>query len=126
MATQLAAQLQQLRKQNGNPLDLKAQRKAHSQSLLYEQHDAVNQDFETIYQICIEGFEELCQLDARFAAFASSIFSENSKRIDRLQYTKAENERLNETIEEFLYLIGSRLALKPALKAVEWLVRRFR
>lgn len=126
MATNLTAQLAKIRAQSTNPLDLKAQKKAHSQSLLFDSRNAAIQDFDTIHQICYEGFEELCRLDARFAQFASGIFSEESKQADRTQMTAAENHEIDTIIEQFLGLISSRLLLRPALKAVEWLVRRFR
>ena len=126
MATVLAAQLAQIRAQSTNPLNLKAQKKAHSQSLLFEPSVAATQDFDTIYQICYEGFEELCRLDSSFSGFAGNVFGEQSKQEDRTQMTAAQNERLDVAIEEFLGLVCSRLLLKPALKAVEWLVRRFR
>lgn len=126
MATVLTAQLAQIRAQSTNPLDLKAQKKAHSQSLLFEPRVAATQGFDTIYQICFESFEELCRLDSRFYGFAGNIFGEQSKQEDRTQMTAAQNQRLDLVIEEFLSLVSSRLLLKPALKAVEWLVRRFR
>ena len=126
MATVLAAQLDQIRAQSTNPLDLKAQKKAHSQSLLFEPRVAATQGFDTIYQICYEGFEELCRLDSYFYGFAENIFGEQSKQEDRTQMTAAQNQRLDLVIEKFLSLVSSRLLLKPALKAVEWLVRRFR
>ncbi|KAH0357099.1 hypothetical protein KCU81_g635, partial [Aureobasidium melanogenum] len=40
--------------------------------------------------------------------------------------TKKENEDLDQVIDSFLGLVSSRLLLRPGLKAVEWLVRRFR
>ncbi len=126
MATALASQLAQIRAGSTNPLDLKAQKKAHSHSLLFEPSVAATQDFESLYQICYEGFQELCHLDSRFAGFANSIFSEQSKYEDRTQMTATQNQRLDVVLEEFLHLVGSKLLLKPALKAVEWLVRRFR
>ena len=126
MATVLAAQLAQIRAQATNSLDLKAQKKAHSQSLLFEPRVAATQDFDTIYQICYEGFEELCCLDPCFNGFAGNIFGEQSKQEDRTQMTAAQNQQLDMVIERFLSLVSSRLLLKPALKAVEWLVRRFR
>jgi len=126
MATALAAQLAQIRAKSSNPLDLKAQKKAHSRSLIFEPQDAANQDFDTIYQLCYEGFLELCQLDPRFAPFAKSLFSEQSKQQDRTQMTEAQNKQLDVVVEDFLSLVGSRLLLKPALRTVEWLVRRFR
>ena len=126
MATALTAQLALIAARSTNPLDLKAQKKAHSQSLLFERSIAAAQDFDTIYQICIEGFQELCQIDARFSTFARSIFNEQSKQEDRATMTVQQNEELNEVLEKFLGLLGGRLFLKPALKAAEWLVRRFR
>lgn len=126
MATSLAAQLAQIRTKLSNPLDLKAQRKAHSKSLLFDPHHAANQDFETIYQLCYEGFIELCRIDPRFTVFAKTLFSEQSKREDRTLMTQSQNERLNVLLEDFMCLVGARLMLKPALQAMEWLVRRFR
>lgn len=126
MATALASQLAQIRAHTTNPLDLKAQKKAHSQSFLFEPSVAASQDFELLYQLCYEGFQELCHLDSRFACFASSIFSEQSKYEDRTQMTASQNQRLDVVLEKFLQLVGSKLQLRPAHKAVEWLVRRFR
>ena len=126
MATALAAQLAQIRARSSNSLDLRAQKKAHSQSLLFDPAVAVTQDFDTIYQICYEGFEELCHLDSRFSGFAGSIFGEQSKQEDRSQMTAAQNQQLDGVLEKILSLVGSKLLLKPAIKVVEWLVRRFR
>ena len=126
MTTALTAQLAQIRSQTTNPVDLKAQRKAHSQSLLFDSQVATSQDFDSLYQLCYEGFEELCRLDSRFPSFAGTIFSEQSKYQDRTQMTAAQNAELDIVLEDFLRLCSGRLSLKPALKAVEWVIRRFR
>ena len=126
MPTVLATQLAQIRTQSTNPLGLKTQKKAHSQSLLFGTDLAASQDFNTIYQICYEGFEDLCRLDPRYAIYAQSLFSEQSKQEDRTQMSKVQNEQLDVCLESFLALIGSNILLKPALKAIEWLIRRFR
>lgn len=126
MASSLAAQLSQIAATSTHQLDLKAQRVAHSKSLLFEQRDAVSQSFDTIYQICFEGFQELCALDSRFTRFRRTIFSEQSKTEDRLEMNAEQNKELDIVLDEFLALVGSRLLLQPAIKAVEWLVRRFR
>jgi hypothetical protein len=97
MATALQQQLAQIAKKSTDQLDLKAQRAQHSKSLLFDPRVASNQTFETIYQICAEAFQEL-----------------------------KENEHLDHIIDSFLGLVSSRLLLRPGLKAVEWLVRRFR
>ena len=126
MATALSAQLAQIAAKSSNPLDLKAQKRDHSQSLIFDEKRAAGQGFETIYQICSEGFQELCQLEPKYARFARSIFSTQSQTQDRNQMTKSENEELNGIIDSFLYLVSAKLLLKPAHLAVEWLVRRFR
>jgi len=126
MATALQQQLAAIASQSTNQLDLRAQRNQHSKSLLFEPKDAANQTFDTIYQICIEGFQDLCMLDARFMPFAKNLFSEQSKREDRTQMTAKDNEELDNVIRSFLGLISGRLLLKPGHKAIEWLVRRFR
>ena len=126
MATALATQLTQIRAQSTNALDLKKQRKLHSQSLLFNPEVAATQDFDSIYYLCFEAFEDLCHLDTRFTHFANSLFSEQSKQEDRTQMTAAQNQYLDSALENFLHLVGGKLLLRPALKAVEWLVRRYR
>lgn len=126
MASSLAAQLAQVAAKSTNQLDLKAQRISHSQSLIYDRRVATSQDFETIYAICHEGFQELCQLDPRFAPFERTIFSQQSISEDRTEMTAAQNKELNTVLEAFLALVGGRLLLSPAVRAVDWLIRRFR
>lgn len=126
MATILQQQLAAIAANSTHQLDLKAQKAQHSKSLLFEPRDAANQNFETIYQLCLEGFDELCQLDARFVPFARNLFSEQSKNEDRTTMTAKENGELDAVIERFLVLLGGRLLLKPGMKAAEWMVRRFR
>lgn len=126
MSTSLAAQLQQIAAKSTNSLNLKAQRTAHAQSLIFEPKLAATQDFDTIFQICQEGFQELCLLDPRFVGFGRNIFSEQSKTQDRTQMTAEENEVLDRALGGFMDLVGGRLLLKPAVKAMDWLVRRFR
>ena len=126
MATSLAAQLSQIAAKSTNTLNLKAQKAAHSKSLIFEPRVAASQSFDTLYTLCCEGFEELCLLDSRFLDFRRTIFSEQSRELDRTQMTAEQNEELNHRLEDFLGKVGSRLRLAPALRAVEWLVRRFR
>jgi U3 small nucleolar RNA-associated protein 10 len=126
MASSLAAQLSQIAANSTNQLNLKAQRVAHSQSLIFGKRVAGSQDFDTIYDICYDGFREICQLDARFAQFERSLFSEQSKSQERTEMSAEQNKELDTVLEAFLALVGGRLLLNPAVKAVEWLVRRFR
>jgi U3 small nucleolar RNA-associated protein 10 len=126
MATSLAAQLKQIAAKSKSTLNVKAQKAAHSKSLIWEARVAASQSYDTLYSICRQGFEELCLLDSRFTHFESTIFSEESQHQDRTQLTAAENGELDRQIEAFLRLAGSRLRLMPAIKAIEWLIRRFK
>ncbi|KAL4908457.1 hypothetical protein BDW74DRAFT_100891 [Aspergillus multicolor] len=126
MASSLAAQLSQIAANSTNQLNLKAQRLAHGKSLIFDKRVAGSQDFDTIYDICYDGFREICQLDPRFAQFERSIFSDQSKSQDRTEMNAEQNKELDSVLEAFLALVGGRLLLSPAVKAVEWLVRRFR
>ncbi|PWY88349.1 U3 small nucleolar RNA-associated protein 10 [Aspergillus heteromorphus CBS 117.55] len=126
MASALAAQLSQIAAKSTNQLNLKAQRLAHSQSLIFDWKIATSQDYDTVYQICFEGFQELCQLDPRFASFERTIFNEQSKSEDRTEMSAVQNKELDTVLEAFLALVGGHLLLSPAVKAVDWLIRRFR
>ncbi|KAI9887517.1 MAG: HEAT repeat-containing protein 1 [Watsoniomyces obsoletus] len=126
MPTSLALQLSQIASGSTHSLNLKAQRKAHSQSLIFDPDVAAGQDFNTIYVLCLEGYQELCLLDQRFGRFKNTLFSEESKNRERTQMTESENGLLDRVLEDFLGLVGGRLLLRPAIKAVEWLIRRFR
>ncbi|KAE8840897.1 hypothetical protein PTNB85_04296 [Pyrenophora teres f. teres] len=126
MATALQKQLATIAATSTQQLDLRAQKSAHGKSLLFEPKIAASQSFETVYLICYEGYKDLCALDSRFMCFSKSLFSEQSKAEDRTQMTKDENRRLDTALEAFITLVGPRLLLKPAEKALEWLVRRFR
>jgi U3 small nucleolar RNA-associated protein 10 len=124
--TSLQKQLAAIAASSTHQLDLKAQKLAHGKSLLFEPRVAASQSFENVYLICYEGYRDLCALDPRFVQFSRSLFSEQSKVEDRTQMTQKENDKLNGVLEAFMTMVGPRLLLKPAEKALEWLVRRFR
>jgi U3 small nucleolar RNA-associated protein 10 len=126
MTSLFATQLRQIALNSTNELDLKAQRASHAESLIFEKKVAGSQDFDTIYQICLEGYRDLCRLDARFDNFQRNLFSPQSKNQDRTQMTVDENAALDAVLEAFLGLVGSKLLIQPAVKALEWLVRRFK
>lgn len=126
MATTLQKQLAAIAASSTHQLDVKAQKSAHGKSLLFDSKVAASQSFEAVYLICYDGFRELCALDPRFLPFAKSLFSEQSKVEDRAHMTEKDNDKLNGVLEAFITLAGPRLLLKPAEKALEWLVRRFR
>ncbi|KIX93255.1 uncharacterized protein Z520_11111 [Fonsecaea multimorphosa CBS 102226] len=126
MTSTFAAQLRTIAANSTSELDLRARRDAHADSLIFDRSVAVKQDWETIYQICVEGFQELCLLDDRLYEFEHNLFSAQSKTQDREQLSKPQNEALGLVLDRCLSLLGSKVVLRPGLKAVEWLVRRFR
>ncbi|KAI1620240.1 hypothetical protein EDD37DRAFT_171066 [Exophiala viscosa] len=126
MTSTFAAQLRTIAAHSTNELDLRARRDAHAESLIFERSIAVKQDWETVYQICVEGFRELCLLDSRLKEFEGNLYSPQAKDQDREQLSKAQNEALGVVLERCLALLGSKVILRPGLRAVEWLVRRFR
>ena len=126
MATALAAQLQQIAASSKATLDVKAQKAAHAKSLIFPPREAVSQNFQSLYNECRKEYDELCRIDARFLAFNSTLFSEQSRDEDRTQLTAAENAELDKRTEAFLRLVCGRLHIRPAIYSVEWLVRRFR
>ncbi|KAK0646693.1 hypothetical protein B0T16DRAFT_330328 [Cercophora newfieldiana] len=126
MASSLAQQLAQVAAKSKTSLDAKTLKASHAKSLIFEPRAAAGQTFPEIYNICHEGFEELCRLDARFSHYGATLFSEQSQEADRTQMSADDNAALDKRIEAFLHLVGSRLRLMPAIKAVEWLIRRFR
>src|SRR5271170_7346196 len=99
MASTFIAQLRQIALNSTNELDLKAQKASHAESLIFDRKTAGAQDFETIYQICLEGFQDLCRLDPRFLEFQHSLFSPQSKNEERGQRTTEENAALDTVLE---------------------------
>ena len=126
MATALQQQLAAISAKSTDQLNLKAQKQRHAKSLLFEPREAANQSFDTLFQICGEGFDDLCTLDARFRSFATNLFAPSSVEVERETLNKKENDDLNTVVEQFLGLICGRLLLKPALKCVEWLIRKWK
>ncbi|TLD05634.1 hypothetical protein E2P81_ATG10242, partial [Venturia nashicola] len=126
MATALQQQLAAISAKSTDQLNLKAQKQRHAKSLLFEPREAATQSFDTLFQICGEGFDDLCSLDSRFRSFATNLFAPSSVEVERETLNKKENDDLNTVVEQFLGLICGRLLLKPALKCVEWLIRRWK
>lgn len=97
----------------------------HSKSLIYEAQIAQDQDFSFIHAVGVEGLRGLVSLDSRFAQFENNLFSDTSIDVDRYVQTQEQNDQLDKAIDAFFSLVGPYLMLTPAVKALEWLVRRF-
>ncbi|KAF2103712.1 hypothetical protein NA57DRAFT_30322 [Rhizodiscina lignyota] len=122
----LQSQLGSLRTQSTHQLDLRAQRVAHSRSIIFPPQEAASQTLYDLYQLCVRSFNNLCELDNRFRPFGHSIFSQESVAMDRSQMLRPEVRQLNATLEEFLSLLAPKIQLRDAQVALEWLIRRFR
>ena len=63
---------------------------------------------------------------AEFRTYEQTLFSPKSKETERLQLTSDENAALDEQITSFLRLLSPFFLLKPAHKALEYLIRKYR
>lgn len=121
----LAKQLKQLQIPQ-NIVGPATKKQSHKASLLFEGREAADIDHETIFSLASNGLEELKAIEPAFGSFQESLFSELSKKMERSLQTKEFNERLNKQIAEFLRYLSPYFLLKPAHKALEWLIRRYR
>lgn len=122
----LSQQLKAVSERNASvALDRKTRSKIHSRSLIFDAKVAAAQDYDYIYQIGCEGLAELAEVDSRFEKFSETLFSESSLTFDRNVQTKDIMAQVNANLEAFINLIAPFYHLSPALKAMEWLVRRY-
>ncbi|KAJ2367999.1 snoRNA-binding rRNA-processing protein utp10 [Coemansia sp. RSA 2610] len=124
MVSSLASQLFRMRNVDRVISTERAQRVRAS--FLFEGRQAADIDSQTIFDIGSDGLKELRQIDRRFDVFAATLFSPAVKDLDRVLQTREENARLDESIRTFLFLMAPYFLTKPAGKALEWLIRRFR
>ncbi|KAI9477335.1 hypothetical protein BX667DRAFT_496444 [Coemansia mojavensis] len=124
MASSLASQLFRMRNVDRVISTERAQK--IRASFLFEGKQAADIDNQTIFDIGRDGLNELCQMNRKFDVFANSLFSPAVKDLDRVLQTREENARLDESIRSFLFLLAPYFLTKPAGKALEWLIRRFR
>lgn len=121
----LAKQLKQLQIPQ-NLVGPATKKQSHKASLLFEGREAADIDNEKIFSLASNGLEELKAIEPAFGVFQETLFSELSKKMERSLQTKEVNERLNKQISEFLRYLSPYFLLKPAHKALEWLIRKYR
>ncbi|XP_056423506.1 HEAT repeat-containing protein 1 [Hyla sarda] len=120
--TSLAHQLKRLALPQNDPSLLARNQVA---SLLFDPAEAANIDRETFYALGCTGLEELMGIDASFAIFEETLFSDTSKSLERSVQSKAVNQQLDENISLFLTHLSPYFMLRPAQKCMEWLIHRF-
>lgn len=106
-------------------VDRKSRQKIHLRSLIFAPKVAAGQDYDYLFTVGREGFEELCEVDLRFVKFGKTLFAEFSIQMDRNVEDADTVAHLDASIDAFFELVGPYYQLNPAIKAAEWLVRRF-
>lgn len=121
MSTSLAEQLKRL----ALPQTTALKRDKKRPSLLFDPKEAANLSKETVYQIGIDGLEELRNRDPVFAQFENTLFHITSKEFERSVETAEANQRLDKNVRRFLYLLSPYFLFNCSYKALEWLVHRY-
>lgn len=121
----LAKQLQQLQIPTTLPAT-STKKQNYKASLLFDGKEASNIDNETIFSLAINGLEELKLIEHAFDSFKETLFSDVSKQMERSVQSQEFNDRLDKQIAQFLRYLSPYFLLKPAHKALEWLIRRYR
>ncbi|KAK3612581.1 hypothetical protein CHS0354_042081 [Potamilus streckersoni] len=120
--TSLAKQLQRLAVPHSQAVFGGDKRKV---SLLFDPKEAASIDRETFYALGTNGLEELITLYEGFQEYEGSLYAESSLTFERSVQTKEVNQKLDETINRFLIHLSPYCLLKPAHKALEWLIYRY-
>ena len=119
--TSLGKQLQNLKKQEPQSVT------AHSYvSLLFERQQASLLSSESLWNLAVEGLQDLIKLDARFQQYEQTLFSFASKDINRDLQTRSENAQLDISVNSYLQLLSPYFMLRPAHKTLEYLIRKYR
>jgi U3 small nucleolar RNA-associated protein 10 len=119
--TSLAAQLKKLQTKGTSA------KRSKNSSLLFDEKQASTIDTDTIYSIGLEGYHELLKIDEnRFLGFDKSLFHRNTKDFERRLQTAAVNDQLDISILNFLRSLSPYFLLRPAHKALEYLLRKYR
>lgn len=95
-------------------------------SLLFDDREAEKYDQQTIYEIGLAGFSELCRHDAAFRQFEQSLFAASAKSFDRELRTQVENDDLDQLLSRFMRVLSAHYLLKAAAKVMEFFIRRYR
>ncbi|WVQ66419.1 uncharacterized protein L199_004599 [Kwoniella botswanensis] len=121
----LAAQLQNIASLDAARLTSKYGQPS-SKSYLFPPKVASTHDLDSIFALAQSGFEELLSLDPDMEEFEEELFSEKSKRTDRMMLSQEENDVLDILLGRCLRRLGKWIGIMAGGKCIEWLVRRFR
>ncbi|WWC92888.1 uncharacterized protein L201_007850 [Kwoniella dendrophila CBS 6074] len=121
----LAAQLQNIASLDADRLTSRYGQPS-SKSYLFPPKIAETHDLDSIFALAQSGFEELLSLDAEMEEFEADLFSEKSKRTDRMMLSQEENDELDIALGRCLRRLAKWIGVMAGGKCIEWLVRRFR
>lgn len=113
---------QQLASLAGQTRQVATLRKA---SILFDEKELQKISTQTIFSIGLNGLLELVKINEQFAPYENTLFSKSSVQFNRQIQTKEENKKLDVAISNFLIILSPYLLLKPAQKALEYLIRRY-
>ena len=94
-------------------------------SLLFDPQEAANLDKEAVFALGACALEELEIIDDSFSEFFADLFNETSQNWERNLQTEEINKQLDEKLTRFLIKVSPYFLLKPAQKALEWLIYRY-
>lgn len=124
-SSSLAAQLSKGVSFNA-PLLVDRSRRKHTESYLFTSREADQLDFYSLYALGVNGLSKLKTLDAKFAKYDDTLFSNAARGLDRTLQSENQNAELDRIIGLFLRDLGPYLLEAPTSKALEWVIRRFR
>ncbi|XP_076255308.1 HEAT repeat containing 1 homolog l(2)k09022 [Rhynchophorus ferrugineus] len=121
MTTSLAQQLQKLAVPQTSLLKESKERA----SLLFNPKEAAGLKKDIVYQIGLEGLEDLISKNGVFEEFRKSLFHITSKNFERSIQTKEDNKKVDKAIKRFLLLLSPYFMINSSHKALEWLIYRY-
>ena len=120
----MSSLLEQLRKRR---LSETQERSLHVRpSLLFDGKEAARIELTALHLLALDGLEQLKKLDPRIRSFQKTLFSEASKEFTRELQTKEVNQKLDESLRNFLVLLSPFFMLKGAHKVLEYLIRQYK
>ncbi|XP_066143538.1 HEAT repeat-containing protein 1 [Euwallacea fornicatus] len=121
MSTSLATQLRQLAVPSTNIYKDDKKRC----SLLFDPKEAASIRGDIVFEIGLEGLQQLVAKDETFLEFLDNLFHPSSKDFDRNIHSKEENKKIDKIIKRFFVVIGPYILTNAAHKALEWLYFRY-
>ncbi|BFZ54045.1 snoRNA-binding rRNA-processing protein utp10 [Savitreella phatthalungensis] len=101
------------------------QKRRKTASLLFDPVQAADLDLDQVFAIALNGYQELTSICPEVRNSSGSLFSDISRAHDRISQTAEDSRRLDRKIEKYLRIVSPIITIRPVLKTLEWLVRRF-